>query len=203
MAASAVEGRKEAAEPMAMTQALEDEIVTALRRIVRAIDLHSRRMVESCGLTGPQLAVLRAAARPSGSSVGALAREVSLGQPTVSGILDRLEVQELVRRERSTTDRRSVFVSVTPKGVQVLKRAPSLLEDRFRARLAQLEDWERTQTLASLQRLASMMDAESIDAAPLLETGKLVERDPTAGSPGADSRHPGVLRRPSSRRTAS
>ncbi|MEN8159906.1 MAG: MarR family winged helix-turn-helix transcriptional regulator [Myxococcota bacterium] len=159
---------------------LEDEIVSSLRRIVRAIDLQSRRMVDQCGLTGPQIVVLREARRLSGSSVSALARAVSLGQPTVSGILDRLEAQGLVRRDRSTQDRRANVVTVTPKGARVLRQAPSLLQDRFRSELSRLEEWERTQILALLQRLASMMDAESIDAAPMLETGTLTRSAPDA-----------------------
>lgn len=160
---------------------LEDEIVSALRRIVRAIDLHSRRMVEACGLTGPQIVVLREANRVGGSSISALARAANLGQPTVSGILDRLEGQDLVRRKRSQDDRRSVFVTVTRKGARVLEKAPSLLQDRFRFELAELEEWERTQMLALLQRLASMMDAEAIDAAPMLETGALAPPQKSAG----------------------
>jgi DNA-binding MarR family transcriptional regulator len=159
---------------MANPDFLEDEIVSALRRIVRAIDLQSRRMVEQCGLTGPQIVVLREAARLGGPSISSLARAVSLGQPTVSGILVRLEAQGLVRRKRSTQDRRSVFVTVTPKGTRLLAKAPSLLQDRFRSELSRLEKWERTQILALLQRLASMMDAESLDAAPMLETGALM-----------------------------
>jgi len=165
---------------------LEDQIVAALRRIVRAIDLQSRRMVEQCGLTGPQIAVLREASRLEIASIGTLARAASLGQPTVSGIVDRLESQGLVRRERSKQDRRSSVVTVTPRGDRVLKKAPSLLQDRFRSELARLEDWERTQILALLQRLASMMDAEGIDAAPMLETGLLTDdgsSDPATTSP--------------------
>jgi DNA-binding MarR family transcriptional regulator len=167
---------------------IEDHIVAALRRIVRAIDLQSRRMVDSCGLTGPQLVVLREAARLREVTVGSLARAVSLSQPTVSGILERLEKRGLVRRERSERDRRSVSVCVTPEGERTLREAPSLLQDRFRIELARLEDWERTQMLSLLQRLAGMMDAEAIDAAPMLETGAidLGAAEPTAsGDPGA------------------
>ena len=171
---------------MALSDPIEDEIVSALRRIVRAIDLQSRRMVEECGLTGPQLVVLRESARLSGASISALARAVSLSQPTVSGIVERLEKRELVRRERSEQDRRSVFVSVTPQGARVLRDAPSLLQDRFRGELARLDEWERTQMLSILQRLAGMMDAETIDAAPMLETGSIHaapgEPPPHAGS---------------------
>jgi len=175
---------------MTNPDALEDQIVSALRRIVRAIDLQSRRMVEQCGLTSPQIVVLRETSRLGSASIGTLARAASLGQPTVSGIVDRLEAQGLVRRERSKQDRRSSVVALTPKGGRVLKKAPSLLQDRFRAELARLEDWERTQILAMLQRLASMMDADAIDAAPMLETGLLTDAGPadpsTGGSPSPD-----------------
>lgn len=175
---------------MAHPDPIEDHIVAALRRIVRAIDLQSRRMVESCGLTGPQLVVLREAATLGEASVSALARAVSLSQPTTSGILERLEKRGLVRRERSERDRRAVFVHVTPRGARTLRNAPSLLQDRFRLELARLEEWERTQMLALLQRLAAMMDAESIDAAPMLETGALhPERDP-GRAPASDAAKP-------------
>ena len=166
---------------MANPDPIEEHIVSALRRIVRAIDLQSRRIVDSCGLTGPQLVVLREVSRLSGSSVSALARSVSLSQPTVSGILERLEKRGFVRRQRSDHDRRAVFVSLTPEGGRVLNDAPSLLQDRFQRELARLEEWERTQMLATLQRLAGMMDAESLDAAPLLETG-VISQQPTAAA---------------------
>lgn len=174
---------------MATPDVLEDEIVSALRRIVRAIDLHSRRMVEECGLTAPQIVVLREARRLGGASISTLARAASLGQPTVSGILDRLEAQGLVRRERSRHDKRSVFVRVTAKGKRALAAAPSLLQDRFRVELSRLEEWERTQILALLQRLASMMDAEAIDAAPMLATGALApaSRTDAPSEPGRTS----------------
>jgi len=157
---------------------IEDAIVAALRRIIRAIDLQSRRMVDACGLTGPQFVVLREASRLRGASASALARAVSLSQPTVSGILERLAKRGLVERERSEQDRRSLFVRVTPDGERILSEAPSFLQDRFRRELERIEDWERTQMLSILQRVAGMMDAEEIDAAPILETGTIGDLAP-------------------------
>jgi DNA-binding MarR family transcriptional regulator len=161
---------------------IEENIVVALRRIVRAIDIQSRRMVETCGLTGPQVVVLRRAARLRATSVSALARSVSLSQPTVSGIVERLEKRGLVRRERSDQDRRSVVVTLTDEGHRMLEGVPPLLQDRFRRELDRLEEWERTQILATLQRLAAMMDADAIDAAPMLETGAIgSDPEPASG----------------------
>jgi hypothetical protein len=60
------------------------------------------------------------------------------------------------------------MVALTGGGAELLEGAPSLLQDRFRRELAKLEQWEQTQLLASLQRIASMMDAAKIEAAPEL-----------------------------------
>ncbi|MBN2562705.1 MAG: winged helix-turn-helix transcriptional regulator [Phycisphaerae bacterium] len=150
---------------------MEDQIVAAIRRIMRAVDLHSRRLAEEHGLTGPQLATLKAAARLGEASTGALARAVHLSGPTVTGILDRLAKRGLVGRARNGQDRRGVTVRLTSSGEDVLAAAPSLLQDRFRQELVKLEDWEQTMLLAMLQRIAAMMDAESIDASPVLVPG--------------------------------
>ncbi|MCA9510461.1 MAG: MarR family transcriptional regulator [Myxococcota bacterium] len=156
---------------MASSRDVEDQIVASIRRVIRAIDLQSKRLLDSHALTGPQLATLREAHRMRAPSTSALARAVHLSQPTVSGIVSRLERQGLVARERSADDRRTVVVSVTERGREVLGSAPSLLQDRFRAELERLAPWEQHWLLAALERIAAMMDAEDLEAAPILETG--------------------------------
>lgn len=156
---------------MPASNEVEDQIVASIRRIIRAIDLQSRRLLDQHKLTGPQLATLREAEKLGEISISTLARAVHLSQPTVSGILNRLERRGLVVRKRSAGDRRSVVIGVTGEGLRVLDEAPSLLQDRFRAELARLEDWERHWMLSALERIASMMDAEGIDAAAILEVG--------------------------------
>lgn len=149
----------------------EDQILAALRRIMRAVDLHSRHLLDAHGMTGPQLAVLQAAERLQTGSATALARAVHLSGATVSGILDRLGRHGLIRRERDERDRRSVSIVVTDAGRTMLEKAPSLLQDRFRIKLESLEDWERTQVLATLERIASMMAVSDLDASPILVAG--------------------------------
>ncbi len=156
---------------MITSLSIENQIVAAIRRIMRAVDLHSRHLAEEHGLTGPQLATLQAAARLGEASTGALARAVHLSGPTVTGILDRLAKRGLVDRARNGQDRRSVTVTLTHSGQEVLAVAPSLLQDRFRRELVRLEEWEQTMILAMLQRIAAMMDAESLDASPVLVPG--------------------------------
>ncbi len=151
------------------------DVLISLRRIIRAIDMRSRRLMQNSGFTGPQLLVLQALGVHKEMSAGELAREVNLSQGTVTSILDRLEKRELIQRIRSHTDRRKVFVTLTEEGKTQLASAPTLLQERFIQRFEELKDWEQHQILASLQRLAEMMDAQDIDAAPVLDTRQALD----------------------------
>ena len=103
-------------------------------------------------------------------SIGQLARNVSLSQATVTNIIDRLEQKGDVRRIRSERDKRKVYVEMTPQAEEKLKDKPSLLQQQFIKRFNQLEDWEQTLILSSLQRIVSMMNAEDIEVQPMLYT---------------------------------
>ncbi len=160
-----------------MTQGLtlEDQIVVAIRRIIRAIDVHSKQLVEQVGLTGPQLMTLKVAAELGTASVGALAKAVHLSGPTLTGILDRLVRRGLINRVTATRDRRSVVITVTEKGYETLASAPSLLQERFRQKLEGLAEWERTMLLAAIQRMAAMMEAGEMEDVPVLDGEMLID----------------------------
>ena len=145
------------------------EILISLRRIIRATDLQSKRVVKACGLTIPQVMLLRSIDELGDVTVKQLSRHISLSQATVTTILNRLEDRQLVERVRSTSDRRIVNARLTEKGQTVLVNTPPLLHEAFIERLESLEKWEQTQILSSLQHVASMTDAEELDAAPLLD----------------------------------
>jgi DNA-binding MarR family transcriptional regulator len=149
-----------------------DQVIVALRRVIRAVDLHSRTLVESHGLTGPQALILKALQNGS-LPAGELATRVSLSQGTVTDILNRLEKRGLISRIRDTEDRRRVLVEATDAALALLAQSPPLLQESFAQRFSNLQDWEQTQLLASLQRIAAMMDAEDIDAAPVLSSGSV------------------------------
>jgi DNA-binding MarR family transcriptional regulator len=153
---------------------LEEDILVALRRITRAIDLHSRYLANTFGLTGPQLVCLRILGRHEALTPTELARHVSLSPATVTGIVDRLATRQLLTRERSTTDRRHVTVTITTAGHDMLTDAPSALQEKFAERLAKLSGREQEGIRLTLSKIVRMMDGEGIEAAPVLST------DPTA-----------------------
>ena len=144
------------------------EVLTAIRRIIRATDIHSKHLRADTGLTAPQMVVLKAIDMLGEVTAKALAAHVSLSQATAAVILDRLEKRGLIERYRSPTDRRIVHSKLTKEGRKILRQTPRLLQERFVERFAALSDTERGVLLASLQTVAEMMDAEHIDAAPVL-----------------------------------
>jgi DNA-binding MarR family transcriptional regulator len=150
--------------------AVGDEILRALRRILRRVTLHSRQIYRETKLTLPQVLTLRALGEsPEGRATQVqLSRLLGLTQPTVTGIIDRLERAGLVKRERSTFDRRKIDVSLTEVGRARMKSLPTPMQEQFIARMMQLSVQERASLLDSLSRVVALMEAESIDAAPLL-----------------------------------
>ena len=164
------------------------EVLIALRRISQAIDLQSKKLMQTCGVTGPQLLVMQVVNYEDSVTVGNLADQVNLSQATVTSILDRLEKRELVLRTRSHEDKRKVFVSLTDSGREALRQAPTLLQEHFVDAFSQLRDWEQTLILSSLQRVAEMMHVQDLDADPLLDVDALVpsaEVPPVPGSSGS------------------
>lgn len=150
-----------------------NEVLIALRRIIRATDLHSKYLAKNTGLTAPQMLLLQTLRNKGEDTVGALAKEMSLSQATVTTILDRLEKKALISRERSTTDRRKVLVYLSDSALDILKDAPLPLQDQFTRQFNDLQEWEQLMLISSLGRIAQMMDAQHIDAAPVLDVGTL------------------------------
>ena len=154
-----------------------EEVLTTLRRLIRATDLHSKQLVKTAGLTAPQLLLLQAIREKGQVTIGALAKEISLSQATVTTILDRLEKRGLVYRERSSEDKRKVHAHLTDKGMEIIRDAPAPLQEQFVRQFRDLRDWEQSMIISSLQRVALMMDAEHIDASPVLDVGDLDRKD--------------------------
>lgn len=165
-------------------------MLRALRRIVRAIDLQSRRLEHEVGLTGPQLISLRVLDQRGPMTAGALARAVDLSQATLTGILDRLAKRRLVTRRRSSSDRRRVTIALSPEGERVVRTAPSPLQAVFSARLSELPERTQARLCTTLEQVVRMMDAETLDAAAMLTPGARVAsgRHPVVAGPRARPR---------------
>jgi DNA-binding MarR family transcriptional regulator len=161
----------------------DQEVLRSLRRIFHAVDRHSRRLARLHGLTEPQALCLAAIARVDRVNPGQLARTISLSPPTVTGILDRLERRGLIERGRTARDKRQVVVCLTDTGHQILANSPPPLQERFTRRMAALPPARQRQIAKSLHEVVKLMEAEDIDAAPLLARGAAVSPPPEEQAP--------------------
>lgn len=152
-----------------------DQSLIALRRILRATELYERSLAQAAGLTPAQLRVLQivAAGGAEGVTPKMLARQMGVSQATVTALVDKLVLRQAVRRLRSETDRRQTDVVITDAGQRAVETAPDALQQRFVRAFEQLQDWEQAQLVASLERVAAMLNADGFDASPVLATGDI------------------------------
>ncbi|MBN1885392.1 MAG: MarR family transcriptional regulator [Candidatus Krumholzibacteriota bacterium] len=163
-------------------------ILVSLRRIIRAIAIHSRQLATKHHLTVPQLLVLREIQRESDVPMGRLAAMVNLSRPTLSSIVDRLVRRELVARIRDGHDRRIVRARLTGAGEEILAQAPPLLQEHFIDELSRCDDAGLSAIRSSLDRVVMMMDAGRLDAAPVLSMGHSIVAEGVEEKIGTDSR---------------
>jgi len=143
-------------------------VLTSLRRIIRAVDIHSRKLNREYGITTPQMICLVTLSERGPITLSALAKEVSLSLSTVNGIVDRLEAKALVQRTRDLKDKRKLNLEVSLKGREIAGSAPSLLQDRLATTLSRLPELEQAAIALSLEKVVSLLNAEHLDASPNL-----------------------------------
>lgn len=144
-----------------------------LRQIIRSTDMQDKEISRMIGLTLPQLIVMQTLREIGQTTPGELSKEIVLTQATVTSILDRLEKKELVIRERGSEDKRKVWVSLTHSGIELMKGAPATKQDIFVRNFDDMQPWEQSMIVASLERVSYMLNAQHLDAAPVLDIGQL------------------------------
>jgi len=147
--------------------------LVALRRILRVTELNARKLAQESELTTSQLLVLQHVSQRGSALPSEVARAVALKQATVTVVVNKLEDAGLVTRKRDTDDRRRVWIELTDAGRAALENSPDLLQHRFVKGFDSLEGWEQSMIIAALERVSALLDAEEVDAAPVLDVGDL------------------------------
>ena len=113
---------------------------------------HTKALARRVGLTGPQLTVLKILEQLGDLSLSTLSDRIRAQNSTVTGIIDRMEREELVKRERSRADRRIVLIRLTAKGREVAQSTTVEPMEIFREALA-------TMTRKDREELVRILDA--------------------------------------------
>ncbi|WP_135501988.1 MarR family winged helix-turn-helix transcriptional regulator [Roseovarius aestuariivivens] len=149
------------------------ESLVALRRILRATEMSGQELARSSGLTSVQARVLNIISEDGNHVPKEIALRLNVSQATVTALLQKLEAKGLIARCQSEQDRRQYNLWLTEAGRAALKQTPDALQQVYVTRFEQLPKWEQSMIVAALERVAYLMDAEKIHAAPVLEHGDL------------------------------
>lgn len=146
------------------------EILVKLRKIIRSINLESKKIEKELGISIPQLLVLKYLSDQTDYRAFAkdIKRYINLNASTVSGIISRLESKGLVARSQKVNDKRAIYIILTAKGADLLHKSPSTLQEKLSKRLKKLTKVQIEELDRNIELLTLIMDVEDMDAAPLL-----------------------------------
>lgn len=151
------------------------DILIKIRKIVRSIDIESKKIQKEHGVSIPQVLCLNFLHNSPNyqATQGEIRRFLNLNPSTVSGIIDRLEKKGYLARLPKLGDKRVVNIALTSAGDKLLKTIPSLLHVQLSEKLKKLNDDEFIKVEEGLNTLIRILDIEAIEASPMItmETG--------------------------------
>jgi DNA-binding MarR family transcriptional regulator len=125
---------------------LVQEVVELQRQIGRMIGQHAPSVWIDSGLTITQLRSLFLIVNRGSTNFKKLADALKVTPSNVTGIIDRLEEQDLVSRTQNPEDRREMTLQATDKGKALV----------FSLRETEIEQMTRILSLLSLEELTSL-----------------------------------------------
>lgn len=146
------------------------EILIKIRKIVRSVDIESKKIQKEYGVSIPQVLCLNFLQdSPNYQSTQSDIRKfLSLNSSTVSGIINRLEKKGYLARLPKTGDKRIVNIALTSAGDKLLSTIPSLLHEQLSDKLQKLDQAKLDSLEESLNTLVTLLDIEQIEASPLI-----------------------------------
>lgn len=114
----------------------------------------TKELARRAQLTGPQLTVVKILEQIGDLSLSELSERIRAQNSTVTGIIDRMEREGLVVRERSKEDRRVVIIRLTPKGAQLAEDIPVEPMRVFQTALSSLTKDEMRELLRILLKVS-------------------------------------------------
>lgn len=154
------------------------DIIIDIRKIVRSINLESKRIQKDFGVSIPQLLCLMFLSRQPEyqASHKSLTEHLTLNSSTVTGIINRLEKKGYIARLPKRGDKRVTYIALTSAGFKIIKATPDLLQEKLTENLKKLPEKKLEQIRTALSSLIQVLGIQEVDASPLL----MIE-DPSSG----------------------
>lgn len=159
------------------------DVLTSLRRIIRTVNLESKRIEKEHGVSIPQLLCLNYLKnRPSYQASQKEIKDIlSLNASTVTGIINRLEKKGLIAKLPRKDDRRVSNISLTAKGFSMMDDTPEPMHLRLTEKLGKLSEKELQELESAFKLISDFLDAGEVDASPILTSETTINKDKSAG----------------------
>ena len=140
-------------------------VTQQLRVLFKAVQAHSKHVEKECGLSSAKLWMLHELNSTPGIKVSKLAIALAIHPSTCSNMLDKLEEEGFVCKERSKADQRAVHISLTEKGRILLKNAPQPTQGELSGALEKLSEEDLVILETGLEKLVQALSSKNDNAA--------------------------------------
>lgn len=123
--------------------------------LVHALDVRSKRMDRTLGITGPQRLVIRVVGQNPDATAGDIARMLDIHASTLTGILARLQQRGMIARRTDRADRRRARFALTAAGQRVDRERKGTVEAAVRRTLTRAQPESVTHGRALMQALVA------------------------------------------------
>lgn len=160
------------------------EILVYIRKIIRSVNLESKRIEKEHGVSIPQLLCLNFLQKQKGFKAAHkdIKEYLELNASTVTGIIKRLERKGLVARLPKQQDRRVGLITITARGAELLEQAPAPLHAQLKVRLAKLPSEKIAELCKAFELIVDFLDIESLEASPILTSAPNIDDEEVAPS---------------------
>lgn len=137
------------------------KLFTLMPAIMRGFLEHQTDEVAKGTISMPQYLVLHQVFSNGEQKMTALAREMSVSLPAMTGLVTRLHKLGMVKRTSGIEDRRIIHIGLTTKGKNVIKKVRQQREKRISKVFGKLEPREREEYLRILIKIHNILHKSS------------------------------------------
>lgn len=113
-------------------------------------------------LSGPQFGLLMKLRHTGPMSPTELSESLLVTAGNITGIIARLQKQKLVERRRSSSDRRSIRIALTPTGLERIEQISPWWKKQVDGCFQEFSSQEKKELTALLKRLCSFLNPDEV-----------------------------------------
>ena len=145
-------------------------ILINIRKILRSVNLESKRIQKEYGISIPQLLTLSYLNnQPEFKATHKqMSSYLNLNSSTISGIISRMEKKNWIARIPDAHDRRVSYITLTAFGQKLLSETPQLMHEQLSAKLDNTPPEKVRELESAFDLLIEFMGIKDVDASPLI-----------------------------------